>query len=69
MAAMPWHCVKCLRSAAFHFYCLSDGPGGDPADVEVRHELAERYREIGGVALAEFWEQAAASAEALAETQ
>jgi tetratricopeptide (TPR) repeat protein len=56
-----------LLNAKVQIHQLERRAGQNPADVEVRRELANRYREIGLVDLAEFWERAAASAASLGE--
>lgn len=54
-----------LLNARKAIYRLERQAGRNPGDVAVRQELAKRYRELGVHPLADFWEQAAVSAETL----
>jgi tetratricopeptide (TPR) repeat protein len=54
-----------LLNAKVQIHQMERRAGQNPADVEVRRELANRYRDIGLTDLADFWVRAAASAEAL----
>jgi len=58
-----------LLNAKVEIHQMERRAGRNPADVEVRRELANRYREIGLTDLADFWERAASSVESLGSSR